>query len=914
VVKVAQLQEPAVVTLPPNGESLLFAADDPVLPGLPGSMAFGDHRWDLSILGLAANQVAGNAVLNFDRFLKPLVLGGSQGPSEQIRLSPIWLLRAKEVIAILLVPTRHTSRGQLDIYRVRESSSSKLKTVLAHVYALAVWSTREALPPDLDRWQQDDLNDFIAHLATERTNQRSGAQGLDSISVRGYVNTLRTLHLLRETLTDGGFSFNPWDGMSVEQVTGADISVCRTKPIPAEQYQPLMRNLWKVIDEIVPDLLNALRCTDELNNSPNLAWWGNVNQHVKSGGTSGAEVVLCHGNVAPTLKTFRQVLTDNPGIVFAGAADLERRSGIPVEWFSRNHERLIATGILERTHPPSGQVIRCTVPGCERERLRRTCWCRAHEYRWQQAGRPDPTIWPVTEEAGLPLGPTPLRCAVPLCLRQAKGGQFCGAHVQRWAAAGKPDIETWASGDEAGVPPGGWHYRWTGYFPDALTVADHLGAWLETPDNRIPLRASDQFAVHLKRRRGGSWDGDAVNRDLLAQMIGVRSDTLRAGCRRWISWSTERFRAVKPLSAGCARSPRSAGRTAASGPGSTASTQPCSIRSRTSVGMCCIVFVYMFSGMRDSEVQSLKRGCVEPFWGHLTLTGKEFKTFRGAQARWVVIEPVAHAARLAETLSWHDHRIVVSARPGTDPVIDAGQEIDGIIKTMNVAAELGLLEKIPDGAPIRPHRFRRTFAVTARKYPWMQIALNWQFKHASHFMTQGYYALNDNVTADDNEVGKELVEAAVDRLADLYERHERGEPLYGRAAARVVSEFGAISADVATVEGEGQAGVEGGFDGQTHPTRRSPQATPGIGPAPLSGARPRLCVRAWRCVRRGGGPELERLQSPMRERDPRRHAARIPQRHRGSDSFVPRRRTDRHDTASSPARPVERTDDCDRRT
>jgi len=227
--------------------------------------------------------------------------------------------------------------------------------------------------------------------------------------------------------------------------------------------------------------------------------------------------------------------------------------------------------------------------------------------------------------------------------------------------------------------------------------------------------------------------------------------------------------------------------------------------------MCCIVFVYMFSGMRDSEVQSLKRGCVEPFWGHLTLTGKEFKTFRGAQARWVVIEPVAHAARLAEALSWHDDRIVVSARHGTDPVIDAGQEIDSLIKTMNIAADLGLLENIPDGAPIRPHRFRRTFAITARKYPWMQIALNWQFKHASHFMTQSYYALNDDVTADDNEVGKELVEAAVDRLADLYARHERGEPLYGKAAPRVVSEFGAIAADVAAVETVGQAGR---FDGQ----------------------------------------------------------------------------------------------------
>ena len=160
------------------------------------------------------------------------------------------------------------------MYRVRESSSSKLKAVLAHVYALAVWATGEALPPDLDRWEQEDLDDFLAHLATERTNQRSGAPGLDSISVRGYVNTLRTLHLLRDTLTDGGFSFNPWDGMTAEQVTGADIGVCRTKPIPAVQYQPLMRNLWTVIDEIVPDLLTALRCTDVLNNSPLLSWWG----------------------------------------------------------------------------------------------------------------------------------------------------------------------------------------------------------------------------------------------------------------------------------------------------------------------------------------------------------------------------------------------------------------------------------------------------------------------------------------------------------------------------------------------------------------------------------------------------------------------------------------------------------------
>ena len=62
-----------------------------------------------------------------------------------------------------------------------------------------------------------------------------------------------------------------------------------------------------------------------------------------------------------------------------------------------------------------------------------------------------------------------------------------------------------------------------------MIVRSPWHAWLDNPENRIPLRASDEFAVHLKSRRGGSWSGDAVNRDLLAQMIGVRSDTLRAG-------------------------------------------------------------------------------------------------------------------------------------------------------------------------------------------------------------------------------------------------------------------------------------------------------------------------------------------------------------------------------------------------
>ena len=266
MVSVPSRQAVPLAAPPQSGDSLLFAADDPVLPSHPGSPVFGELRWDLSILGLAANQVPGDAVLNFGRFLDPVSLGPAGGPAGPLRLAPAWLLRAKEVLAILLAPTRRTRHGRIDVYALRESlSSSTVKAASAHIYALAVWATLNALPADLHRWEQSDLDDFLAYLARERTNSRTGGQGIDASSIRSYVNTLRTLHLLRETLTDGGLCFDPWEGMSADSVTGVDLSVRRTKPIPAEQYQPLMRNLWKVIDQIVPDVLAAADRADTLN-------------------------------------------------------------------------------------------------------------------------------------------------------------------------------------------------------------------------------------------------------------------------------------------------------------------------------------------------------------------------------------------------------------------------------------------------------------------------------------------------------------------------------------------------------------------------------------------------------------------------------------------------------------------------
>ncbi|MGA2930044.1 MAG: hypothetical protein ABSG43_29460, partial [Solirubrobacteraceae bacterium] len=770
--------QPSSVPAPRSGDSLLFAADDPILPSHPASPVFGDLRWDLSILGLAANQPASDAVLNFGRFLAPCPGPATDDP-RPLRLAPAWLLRAKEVLAILLAPTRRTSYRRIDVYQVRESSPSTVKATHAHIYALAVWATVQALPAELHNWEQDDLDDFLAYLASERTNLVTGGRGIDPTSIRCYVNTLRTLHLLHGTLTDGGLRFDPWDGRSAESVTGVDGSVRRTKPIPAEQYQPLMRNLWTVIDQFAPDVLAAAQRADTLNGAPLQTWWPNVNQQIAADEIAGTDAILANSLLAPTMQAFRRLLRENPDIILASDADVQQRSGIRYQWFSRNRQRLIDAGILERVHPPP--TARCAVAGCDRE-PRRGAWCVEHDRRWRRAGAPDPASWHATEQAQLPLGPPPAGCAVVTCAREARHGPFCGGHAQRYRSAGQPDINKWASGQHAAEPIGGWCYRPTGVFPEVRTVAEHLTAWLENPENRIPLRARGELAVHFKRSQDGVWAGDEVNHALLAQMIGVRPDALRGRkVRAIIDHAVARSQTqvgglCEITAVRCADGDH---RPWIDG------IDPTLLGSLTHFcRMSAIVFIYMFSGMRDSEVQSLKKGCVEEFWGHLTLTGKEFKTFRGAQARWVVIEPVARAARIAEALTWHPRRIVVSSRPGSDPIINAGEEIDALIATMNHAAGLGLLEAVPAGAAIRPHRFRRTFAITARKYPWMQIALHWQFKHASHYMTQSYYALNDDVTAAENEVASELVEAAVDRLADLYELHERNEPLYGSAAPR----------------------------------------------------------------------------------------------------------------------------------
>ena len=90
--------------------------------------------------------------------------------------------------------------------------------------------------------------------------------------------------------------------------------------------------------------------------------------------------------------------------------------------------------------------------------------------------------------------------------------------------------------------------------------------------------------------------------------------------------------------------------------------------------LACYVVVAFLTGMRDSEVQSLRRGCLEEVrdaYGQvarLWIRGLASKKRHTPVMRtWVVIEPVARALAALERLTSEVHGTTVSSSSSTTP-------------------------------------------------------------------------------------------------------------------------------------------------------------------------------------------------------------------------------------------------------
>ncbi|MGW1520798.1 site-specific integrase [Streptomyces sp. NPDC002287] len=195
---------------------------------------------------------------------------------------------------------------------------------------------------------------------------------------------------------------------------------------------------------------------------------------------------------------------------------------------------------------------------------------------------------------------------------------------------------------------------------------------------------------------------------------------------------------------------------------------------------CWIVIAYL-SGMRDSEVKHLQRGCLsiqrDPegrAYRH-RLHGLAFKgeDAHGAQATWIVTAPVARAVAVLERFQPDQQTYLFAPAPSsrshrqrrTDySVLNSNAtnaDITDLIKWIN---EYCATHQRPDGIPPErgrvPHlttrRFRRTLAWFIARRPGGTIAGALQYRHQGIQMFEGYAGTSDSGFRDEVEAEEAL--------------------------------------------------------------------------------------------------------------------------------------------------------------
>jgi hypothetical protein len=245
------------------------------------------------------------------------------------------------------------------------------------------------------------------------------------------------------------------------------------------------------------------------------------------------------------------------------------------------------------------------------------------------------------------------------------------------------------------------------------------------------------------------------------------------------------------------------------------------IEKRLLQAACYIVCTYL-SGMRDSEVQELRRGChavarsADGVIERHKLRGRTFKGHgaQGREATWVVIEPVATAVEVLERMHPHDH---LFTSPGIHAYPLAGHGGDltggarlgpGIVRLLNDFGDhldqlqgAGTQPVVPLHEGRRWHftsnQFRRTLAWHIANQPFGTVAGMLQYQHVSVATFEGYVGSSESGFR--REVQAQRFLAALDDIVEDYKDHRAGMAATGPGATR----RNALFADVAAEIGDG---------------------------------------------------------------------------------------------------------------
>jgi hypothetical protein len=227
------------------------------------------------------------------------------------------------------------------------------------------------------------------------------------------------------------------------------------------------------------------------------------------------------------------------------------------------------------------------------------------------------------------------------------------------------------------------------------------------------------------------------------------------------------------------------------------------------------VLVSFFSGMRDGEIKSLRRGCLHVLrdgdgnayrW---KLRGRAFKgesDHTGVEATWVVGEPAARAVQVLEALQPPECDLLFQVLPygvgWAEAHVGRALVTNGTNCWLNrfvtwvndYCATHGCSSTIPDvnGKPFRlsTSQFRRTLAWFIARKPGGAIAGAIQYRHMSIQMFEGYAGTSESGFRA--EVEGEQALARGEHLIEIIDAHQHKE-LSGPSAEEAVrrlEEFG----------------------------------------------------------------------------------------------------------------------------
>jgi integrase len=232
-----------------------------------------------------------------------------------------------------------------------------------------------------------------------------------------------------------------------------------------------------------------------------------------------------------------------------------------------------------------------------------------------------------------------------------------------------------------------------------------------------------------------------------------------------------------------------------------------------------IITAYL-SGMRDSEVQSLRPGCVRRVRSadgtveRWKVRGKVYKAraHQGDETEWVIIEPVAQALEAVERLhvlyGLRDGLPLFTRLDGTRKSDRAaGLRVavnDNINGFADMVRMLGERTQARDSIPVstflppvegpggeswrfRTRQFRRTLAWYIANRPFGTVAGLLQYKHVSVQLFEGY--AGRSASGFRLEVEQERALAAMDSLYDRYEDWISGVAVTGPGAPKLQAEF-----------------------------------------------------------------------------------------------------------------------------